>query len=134
MARLSQILFFFSIPVALIWYLVKYGLSHVYDVEFDESGIVFILFGYIRVGRLHFVSIKQAYDRGAFLSSHNIATCMFGVFPFVNRIPRDGNPIIIEKRRGLIKYFSLTPESPDIFLRTLKNNLTQRRLGSGLTT
>lgn len=112
------------IPAGLVWYLVWYGLSHIYDAEIEDDGLVFRLFGIGVVRRLKFDEIVRAYDRRHFISTHSLSASMFCVFPLVNRIPTGINPIVIEKKRGFIRYFSVTPRHPDAFLRALKERLS----------
>lgn len=123
MNRTIAISLFFLIPSALVWYLIVYGLSHIYDADIAGDGIVFTLFRYKTIGRLEFRNIERAYGRREFLSTHGIAISMFCVIPFVNRIPRGDSPIIVQKRRGIIRYLAITPRHPDAFLRALNEHL-----------
>src|SRR5258708_31725728 len=109
-----KILIVLGTPIALVWYLVKFGYSHIYDVVIGKDGIIFLIFKRFPIFELKFESMEKVYDRKTFLSSHNIVVSIFGVFPIVNRIPKYPSPIIVQMKSGFIKYLSLTPESPEL--------------------
>lgn len=115
-----------GLPILLVWYLVRYGYSHIYDAVIGQHGIRFLLFKRFLVLELKFESIERVYDRKTFLSSHNILVSMFRVFPVVNRISKYPSPIIVQRKSGFIKYLSLTPENPESFLAQLNDILRDR--------
>jgi hypothetical protein len=127
-STIARLLIFFSIPIVIIVYFAKFGFSHIYDVELGTHEIKVLIFKKFPIWRLPVDAVERAYDRDTFLSVNGLIVSMFLVFPAaVNRFPRSPNPIIVQRRSGFPKYLSMTPASPQDFLRELNKYLDDTR-------
>jgi hypothetical protein len=94
----------------------------------DRKGIAFTLFRHIIVGRLDFKEIDRACDPEEFRSIHGVATAKVRVFGTGNRLRNGARPIIVRRRRGLMKYIEIRTREPDGFLQTLNEHLRSQAL------
>src|ERR1051326_1145084 len=113
-----QVTLFFTTPVVMMAYLIKFGFSHIYDIRVEETGLTIVLFTRLRVGTIRFSSIDLAFTGTSFLRKHSLFVSLFCVFPLANRI--SVNPIVIQLHRKFPKYISITPKSRATFLEQLR--------------
>jgi hypothetical protein len=113
---------FILLPIIGGAFLIKYGLSHLFDVAAGADGVDLILFRNFVVGTINYKSISAVYKRGALrLSDEDTVVGAFLTVPVVNRIRLTG--IIIKLQSGIFRYICVTPEKPDEFLRQVASRL-----------
>src|ERR1700722_1077617 len=88
---------FFAIPTAVVFYLIRFGFKHLYEITINDDGLVLMIFLRFPVARINFDSIEKAYTPGEFLREHSLLTSMFCVIPLPNRVFI--SPIILELKR-----------------------------------
>jgi hypothetical protein len=115
--------------VALLFFVaLRHCLLRCYDVKMDRKGVTFTLFTHIIVGRLDFKEIDRAYDPEEFWSIHGAATTKIRVFGTGNRLRNGARPIIVRRRRGLMKYIEIRTREPDLFLQRINEHLGSQAL------
>jgi len=90
-------------------------LTWLYDINLDEQGIRFILFGFWSVHLLRFENIKSVAEIGRFSPG------AINAYNFKNRL--FARSFLIEMRRGwFTRKILITPKAPEEFINWLVNN------------
>jgi hypothetical protein len=116
--KIAEFLVFFATIAAIITYLLKFGLSHVYDVAIGREGLDVVVFRKVVIATIPYSSIERA-ERGWIFLSIDPSGPWSVALPITNRVGL--RPIIIKlkQRIGIFRYIAISPKDPASFLEEL---------------
>ncbi len=106
-----------------VYYIFRFGFSHVYDFQVGTNGIDIILFGIWHIGSIRFGEIEDVYLERLF-HRLDVRINPFRALRVGNRFTR--KYILIKKRRGIINFLMITPANADGFYEELKKHLASQ--------
>jgi hypothetical protein len=117
-----KIFLFFAVPVVIGLHVVKFGVSHIYDVRIGNDGVDIVLLTRFHVKTIRFESIEMAYERSIFLlSEHDSGVSAFFTVPMMNRISI--RAVILKLKSGCFRYIAFTPEDRHAFLTQVNSRI-----------
>src|SRR5438132_12385696 len=110
--KIAEFLVFFAIVTAIVFYLLRFGFSHLFDVLIGADGLYIIVFRTAVIATIPYSSIERTERRSIFLSVDTSAPWSIAL-PITNRITL--RPIIIKlkRRTGIFQHIAITPKDPE---------------------
>jgi hypothetical protein len=117
--KIVELFAFFAIIAAIIVYLLRFGLSHLYDVVIGREGLDLVVFRKVIVATIPYSSIERAERRWIFLSIDASAPWSVAL-PITNRIRLRAIIIKLKRKIGIFRYIAISPKDPVHFLEELR--------------
>jgi hypothetical protein len=110
---------------AVLIYLYKFGLSHLYDYRVVKRGVEFILLRYFPVFLIKFGSIESAREISFYSVADSRFSTIFRSIVIGNRI--SAGLIVLKMKAGLFRYVAITPADRKAFLHDVVAHLSARK-------
>jgi hypothetical protein len=117
--KIAEFFVFFAIIPAIIFYVLRFGFSHLFDVVIGKEGLDVVVFRKFVVATIPYSSIERVERRWIFLSPDAAAPWSVAL-PFTNKPGL--RPIIIKlnRRIGIFRYIAISPKDPVRFLEEIR--------------
>jgi hypothetical protein len=117
--KIAEFVLYFAIIAAIIFYVLRFGFSHLFDVVIGREGLDVVVFQKFVAATIPYSSIERAERRSIFLSPDASAPWS-AALPITNRVGI--RPIIVKLKRriGIFRYIAVSPKNPVRFLEELR--------------
>lgn len=102
----AELFAFVAIAIAIVAYLLRFGLSHLYDVAIGAEGLHVVLFRKVIVATIPYSSIERAERRWIFLSVDHSAPWSIAL-PLTNRVGLQSVIIKPKRRIGVFRHIAV---------------------------
>jgi hypothetical protein len=121
--RLIYFLAWITALGGLCTYLVRFGLSHLYDYRVGEDGIEFWIFASRRIFIIQFDRIEDVFEQAFLKLVDGKPISMFRGLVIGNRLAT--NYVVVKMKTGFFRYFGLTPIDRESFVAQVKRGLNR---------
>jgi hypothetical protein len=105
-------------------YLVRFGLTHLYNYRVVEEGIEFRIFISIRLFVIRFDKIDDVFEQTLFTSVDGNPASIFRGVVIGNRLAI--KYVVLKMKAGFFRYIGLTPIDRETFVAQVKRGLNKR--------
>ena len=117
--KIAEIFVFFAVVAAIIFYLFRFGFSHLFDVVIGRKGLDIVVVRRVVIATIPFSSIEHVERRWIFLSIDASAPWSVAL-PIANRVGLRAIIIRLKRRIGIFRHIAITPKDPVGFLGELR--------------
>jgi len=120
--KIAEFFVFFATIVAIIVYLLRFGISHLFDVVIGRQGLDIIVFRKIVIATIPYSSIERAERRWIFQTNDASAPWSIAL-PITNRVGLRSIMIKLKRKIGVFRLIAITPKDPVRFLGELRRHV-----------